>query len=190
MIADRRFGELRQSWQAIQELTLPMDALDSILSARLVTARTVYKNIDQLMAKVRSEVVTGQKLIVTNCQLTGGESCPKADYEMLGETLNQSYARRKAALVVYQELITDNYVNLERAVALQQAQQDLLQQNSEYVKKFKDNRLARIAFDRARNLYEMQQLQRRIVKDQSKLVRKNQELSRELREQIESKSER
>lgn len=180
MVADRRFGELKQSWQVIDELAGPMDLLDSILAARLVTAQTAYQNIDQLMKSVRAAVVVGQKLVVSNCKLTGGEDCAQEEYQRLGRLLSDSYRKRKEALSTYMGMIQSSYDGLVSAVKLLAKQHDLLLQNSDYVQKFKDNRLANIAFMKAKSLFEMVLLEKEIEKMQNKLLRENLKLAREL----------
>ncbi|MEL7146519.1 MAG: transglutaminase domain-containing protein [Bacteroidota bacterium] len=177
MIADRPFEEISETWRVLDSLAAKMDVLDTALNTNLLAVRTVYKNVDRILKTVRAEAINGQKFIVANCKLTGGESCERAEYSRLDELIQYTYHNRAIALATYFQMVRSNFLGMKNLVELHKEQKELLSKNSDYIQQVKSNRLGGINFARAKSLFEMFLLSKKIEKAQMKLVRDNKALA-------------
>ncbi|MEL6561059.1 MAG: hypothetical protein AAFQ94_22900, partial [Bacteroidota bacterium] len=175
-IADRRFGELSESWSQISETGMLVDSLEAQLIEVSQVLKKTYRAIRDINSRVRSDVSLGQKLIVQNCRLAGMDQCNGEQFATFNQLRRDTYTNNEALLKFYHQMIKRDFGDFKVTYDLLAGQSKLLVENKRYIDYFKLSTLGNIEFKRNSGLFDIYYLRKKSNQEIKKLNRLNGEL--------------
>lgn len=175
-IADRRFGELSESWSKISETGMLIDSLEAQLVDISQVLKKTYRAIGDINSRIRADVSLGQKLIVQNCRLAGMDQCNGEQFAAFNRQRRDAYTNNATLLKLYQQMIRRDYGDFKATYDLLVGQSKLLIENKRYIDYFKLSTLGNIEFKRNSGLFDIYFLRKKSNQEIKKFNRLNGEL--------------